>query len=177
MGAITDVVRRYVPASYKELASVSNAYFGGVTELQALADFVKFRLFSTNVAAASEATVYNLEQIQLLGMLTTLQFIPPAVDYWSVQLASESLQDPSESRSYRDPRPELWNIFERLTAEASALGTDIGISVNRAKGVIPKISYGDNGRGILLTPDPTDFDPEYDEPLIGDAIPWRTPWI
>ena len=174
MGAVTDVVRRYVPASYKELASVSNAYFGGVTELQSLADFVKFRLFSTSVSASAESTVYDLQQIQLLGMLTTLQFIPPAVDYWSTQLASESLTDPAENRSYRDPRPELWNIFERVAAAANALGTDIGISVNRAKGVIPKISYGDNGRGVLLTPDPTDWPMEYDSPLISDLNPWRT---
>ena len=175
MGAVTDVVRRYVPASYKELASVSNAYFGGVTELQSLADFVKFRLFSTNVGAATEAAVYDLQQIQLLGMLTTLQFIPPAVDYWSTQLASESLQDPSENKTYRDPRPELWNIFEKLTAAASALGTDIGISVTRAKGVVPKISYGDNGRGILLTPDPECWGEEFEESTLSDLIPWSTP--
>lgn len=175
MGAITDVVRRYVPASYAALANVSNAYFGGVTELQALADFVKFRIFSTNVASASEAAVYNLKEIQLLGILTTMQFIPAAVDYYSTQLASESLQDPGENRSYRDPRPELWNIFERLVAEANDLGSELGVGVLGIKGVIPKVSYYDNGRGLLLTPNPFDFGEEYESVGPSDWIPWRTP--
>lgn len=176
MGAVTDVVRRYVPASYLALASVSNNYFGGITELQAIADYVKFRIFSTSVASASEAAVYNLEQIQLLGILTTLQFIPPAVDYWgAAQLDSESLQDPDENRQYRDPRKELWNIFEKLVAEAQDLGSDLGIGVLGAKGVIPKISYGDNGRGILLTPDPLDYGEEFELQTFSDLIPWSTP--
>lgn len=175
MGAVTDVVRRKVPASYAALAGSSNAYFGGVTELQALANYVKFRIFATNVSESQEGTVYDLKQVQLLGVLTTLQFIPAAVDYWSTQLNSESLQDPSESKSYRDPRPELWNIFEQLVAEAEALGSDLGVGVLGAKGVLPKISYGDNGRGILLTPDPSDFDYEYD-PYASLGIPWGTPW-
>jgi len=177
VGSVTDVVRRYVPASYKELASVSNSYFGGVTELQALADYVKFRIFSTTVAASAESSIYDLKQIQLLGILTTLQFIPPAVDYWGVaQLNSESLDDPSENKSYRDPRRELWNIFEKLVAEAAALGNELGVGVLGVKGVVPKISYGDNGRGILLTPDPLDWGPEFDNASIRDAIPWSTPW-
>jgi len=176
VGAVTDVVRRYIPASYRELASVSNSYFGGITELQALADFVKFRIFSTSVAASAEATVYDLKQIQLLGVLTTLQFIPPAVDYWgAAQLDSESLQDPDENRSYRDPRRELWNIFEKLVAEAQSLGSELGIGVLGAKGVVPKISYGDNGRGILLTPDPLDYGEEFESQTVSDLVPWSTP--
>lgn len=176
MGAVTDIVRRYVPASYNALANVSNTYFGGVTELQAIANFVKFRIFSTSVDANAEATVYDLKQQQLLGILTTLQFIPPAVDYWGVvQLDSESLQDPSENKSFRDPRKELWNVFEKLVAEAQALGSELGIGVLGAKGVLPRISYGDNGRGILLTPDPIDYGPEFEEMNISDMIPWSTP--
>jgi hypothetical protein len=175
VGAVTDVVRRKVPASYAALAGSSNAYFGGVTELQALADYVKFRIFATNVASASEAVVYDLKQVQLLGVLTTLQFIPAAVDYWATQLSSESLTDPSENKVYRDPRPELWNIFEQLVAEADMLGNDLGVGVLGVKGVIPRISYGDNGRNILSTPDPIDFGYEYDVYGPSDLIPWRTP--
>ncbi len=175
MGAITDVVKRQVPASYLALVGATNNYFGGITELQAIADYVKFRLFSTSVAAGAEATVYDLKQIQLLGTLTTLQFIPAAIDYYATQVASESLMDPSESRTYRDPRPELWNIFEKLTAQAEALGSDLGVGVLGAKGVLPKISYGDNGQGVLLTPDPRDFAAEYDPMPLSAMIPWGTP--
>ena len=133
MGAITDVVRRYVPVSYQSLVGTSNIYFGGITELQALADFVKFRLFSTSVSSSQESTVYNASQVQLLGILTTLQFIPPAVEYWGKQLSSESTVDPAENVTYRDPRPELWRIFDRLVTEAGILGSELGIGVLGAK--------------------------------------------
>lgn len=175
MGAVTDVVRRYVPASYLALASVSNSYFGGPSELQVLADYVKFRIFSTVVDSPQEAVVYNRTQVQLLGVLTTLQFIPPAVEYWGTQLASESTSGPDENVTYRDPRPELWNIFDKLVAEASDLGSDLGIGILGIKGVVPKISYGDNGRDILMTPDPLDFGPEYDPLTVSDFLPWGAP--
>lgn len=172
MGATTDVVKRYVPASYNALASISNTYFGGVTELQALADYVKFRLFGTSVDSANESTVYNKSQVQLLGILTTLQFIPAAIEYWGAQLSSESTTDPNENVTYRDPRPELWKLFDKLVIEAGILGSELGVGVLGVKGVVPKISYGDNGREILQTPDPFDFGTEYDKATASDWIPW-----
>ena len=153
MGAIANIVKQYVPASYAALAGATNAYYSP-EDLQSLADFVKFRLYNTVVAEASEAVIYNVLEQRLLGVLTTLQFIPAAVDYWSDQLASTTTTGTNESDSFFDHRSDLWKIFDRLTAEAQALGTELGINIYAARGVVPRVSYGDNGREILITKDP-----------------------
>lgn len=161
MGAIQNVVKQYVPASFAALISATNSYYSP-TELQSLADFVKFRLYNTVVAEASEAIIYNVKEQRLLGILTTLQFIPAAVDFWSDKYASVSTQPTSESVSYYDHRPDLWKIFDRLTAEAQALSNELGINIYAARGVVPKVSYGDNGRELLITTDPQKFSPAFD---------------
>lgn|SRR5574342_233503 len=154
MGAIANVVKQLVPASYAALISATNAYDYTFEDLQNIADFVKFRLYNTVIAEASEAVIYNPKEQRLLGILTTLQFIPAAVDYWSEKYASVSTNPTSESVSYFDNRPDLWKIFDRLTVEAQALSNELGINIYAARGVVPKVSYGDNGRGILITEDP-----------------------
>lgn len=157
MGTITDVVRRYVPSSYKALVGATNSYDYGMTQLQALADFVQFRLFSTIPGSSNEATVWDANETELLGVLTTLQFIPAAVDYWGDALSSEATSGTNEDVSYFDRRPDLWRIHEKLVALAGDLAVDVGVSLKRVKAVVPGVSYYDNGRGILSTPDPTDF--------------------
>ena len=173
MGAIANIVRQYVPVSYAELVGATNSYYSA-EDLQGLADYVQFRLYNTVAGAASEASVYNVKEQRLLGVLTTLQFIPAAVEYWSNQLASTTTTGTNESDSFFDHRPDLWRIFDRLTAEAAALGTDLGVNVYAARGVIPRVSYGDNGRGILITGDPSLF-PSHDESnvrAIDTSINW-----
>ncbi len=173
MGAITNIVKQYVPASYAALAGATNSYYS-LEELQNLADFVKFRLYNTVVAELSEAVVYNPKEQRLLGVLTTLQFIPAAIDFWGDSLASTATTGTHESDSFFDHRPDLWKIFDRLTIEAQALSEDIGINIYAARGVVPKVSYGDNGRNILITPDPADFEPAFEAPsTIGrDFLIW-----
>lgn len=158
MGAIANIVKQYVPASYAALVGATNSYYGP-DELQALADFVQYRLFTTVADVADESTVYNPLQRQLLGVLTTLQFIPAAVDYWGDQLAATSTIGTNESDTYFDHRADLWKLFDHLTLEANALGNQVGVNIYAARGVIPKVSYGDNGRGILITQDPECFPP------------------
>lgn len=161
MGAIANIVKQYVPASYAALVGATNSYYGP-EELQSLADFVKFRLYNTVVAEASEAVIYNPKEQRLLGILTTLQFIPAAVDYWSDTFASVATNPTSESVSYFDHRNDLWKIFDRLTAEAQALGPEVGVNIYAARAVVPRVSYGDNGRNVLITGDPQAFDPAFD---------------
>lgn len=156
MGGITDVVRRYVPASYRALVGTTNTYYQS-SDLQALADFVQFRIYSTVAGATLEASVYDLEQMELLGMLTTLQFIPAAVDYWGDSLESESTTGTHEVVTYFDRRQGLWKLFDKLTADAADLAQDLGVSIKAARSVVPLISYGDNGKQILNTPDPYCF--------------------
>jgi len=152
MGAVQDVVKRHVPASYRALIGVTNSYYNA-TDLQYLADFVQFRLFATVPGATNEASAYNRKELELVGILTTLQFIPAAIDYWGDQLVSQGLSGTNETNSWLDRREELWNVFDRLVAEAKTLSGEIGVPYG-VVGVIPQVSYGDNGRGILVTRDP-----------------------
>jgi hypothetical protein len=180
MGGITDTVRRLVPGSYRAMIGPSEATsYYSLTDLQALADVVKFRLFATVVAAAAESTLYDPLLVNFLGKVTTLQFIPAAVDYWGDQLISESTQGTAENVTYPDRRPELWNIFNRLWKEVQDdfdnLGPEYGFQIYGAGALVPKVSYGDNGRGVLLTPDPMCFPRAYVDPLRVDPINWTDP--
>src|SRR3970040_2405407 len=173
MGAIANIVQQYVPASYAALISATNAYYGP-EQLQSLADFTKFRLYNTVVAEASEASIYNITEQRLLGVLTTLQFIPAAIDFWGDQLSSESAGSIGQEKNvgYFDHRPDLWKVFDRLSVTAQELSTELGINLNIARAVIPKVSYGDNGREILLTSDPQDFEAAFDEKAEEAIIAW-----
>lgn len=160
MGSVTDVVKRHVPSSYRALCGVSNVYYS-LDDLQALANFVQFKIFSTVPGATNEATTWNALETELLGMLTTLQFIPAAIDFWGDQLASVSTDPTQESVSYFDRRGDLWKAYDRIAAQAAELSNQLGVNVEVVKAVIPQVSYGDNGRNILITPDPQDFSPSY----------------
>lgn len=172
MGAVANVVKQLVPASYAALVSATNSYDYTAQDLQNLADFVKFRLYNTVVAEASEAVIYNPKEQRLLGILTTLQFIPGAVDFWGDKYSSVSTNPTSENVSYFDHRTDLWKIFDKLTVEAQALSNELGINIYAARGVVPKVSYGDNGREILVTTDPQLFPPAYDQQGLPDLLIW-----
>lgn len=165
MGTIANIVKQYVPASYRAMVGATNAYYSP-EDLQGLADYVKYKLFNTVVAEASEAAVYNPKQLQLAGMLTTLQFIPAAIDFWGDQLAATSTTGTNESNSYFDHRADLWKIYDRVSADAAALSTDLGVNITATKGIVPKVSYGDNGREILITGDPAEFPAAWDNRYI-----------
>lgn len=171
MGIVTGIVKQYVPASYAAMVGATNTYYGP-DDLQALADYIKFRLFSTVVAEATESVAYNIEEQRLLGILTTIQFIPAAVDYWSDQLAAVSTNPTSENSTFFDHRPDLWKIFDRLTEEAKVLGTTLGLNIYAARGVVPRVSYGDNGRNILITEDPECFPPLRRHRTLDSSIAW-----
>jgi hypothetical protein len=174
VGAIANIVKQYVPASYAALVGSTNAYYSP-EDLQGLADYVKFRLYNTVVAENTEASVYNPKEQRLLGILTTLQFIPAAIDFWGDQLAATTTTGTNESNSYFDHRADLWKIFDRLSNEAALLSNDLGININAARAVIPRVSYGDNGRQILVTSDPAEFPPAFDNDRVNtyrDYLIW-----
>lgn len=143
-------------------------------DLQALADFVKFRLFGVSVDEADEGTLYSDILITFLAKLTTIQFIPAAIDYWDSRLASEVV--PGEVQQFRDHLAGLEALFKMLSDEVKAdwilIGPGLGYATN--KQYTPKVSYGDNGRGILNTLDPADFPPVYSAQLSYlDLLPWK----
>jgi len=182
VGAITDSVRRYVPATYRAMIEVTlnNERYYTTSDLQALADYVKFRLFSTVVAEASEAAIYNPTVRQFMGKLTTIQFIPAAIDYWDSQLASKTTTGTNEALAFRDHRDGLLNLLEELTRQVEEefieLAPVYGFTINK-KTLVPRVTYGDNGRGILITPDPATFPPAYgsESPDYLGWLPWRSP--
>jgi len=172
MGKITDVVQRHVPASYRAMCAVTNTYYS-LAALQDLSDYVQFRLYNTVVGEANEASIYNPKEQELLGVLTTLNFIPAAVDYWGDQLSSQSADGVHENQTYFDRRPDLWKIFNQLQVEAAELSQELGVFSKVAK--LPGVSYGDNGRGILVTEDPQLF-PRLHRRRIWDSWDSIVPW-
>ncbi len=171
MGSITDVVRKHVPASYRAMCLLTNEYYS-LSLLQDLADFVQYRLYTTIAAEGDEGTVYNPKQRELLGILTALQFIPAAIDYWGDQLSSQTASGVNESQAYFDRREGLWKIFDQLTEVAAELSSELGVSSKVAH--LPAVSYGDNGRDILVTGDPADFPRSHGRrrSLVDSALYW-----
>jgi hypothetical protein len=132
------------------MCGVTNTYYS-LAALQDLSDYVQFRLYNTVVGESNE-DVYNPKELELIGTLTTLNFIPAAIDYWGDQLASQTASGVNESQAYFDRRPDLWKIFAQLQAEAAELSQELGVFSKVAN--LPAVSYGDNGRGVLITEDP-----------------------
>jgi hypothetical protein len=167
MGKITDVVQRHVPASYRAMCGATNNYYS-LDLLQDLAEFVQYRLFSTVVDQDDEDTKYNLKERELIGVITTLNFIPAAVDYWGDQISSQAASGVNETETFFDRRTDLWKIFAQLQAEASELSQELGVFSKVAN--LPGVSYGDNNRGVLITEDPQLF-PHLHQRWFG-LIPW-----
>lgn len=175
MGAITDQVRRLVPATYNEMIITPSAtdrlYSTG--DLQALADYVQFKLFSTAVGSGNELAEYGQYKSQFLGKLTTLQFIPPAVDFWDSRLASLVSTGTNEQVNYRDHREGLLKLYDILTKEVREEARYFGINL-KGTGLLPRVSYGDNGNGTLITPDPSTFPPMDNAEDVLQLV-WTTP--
>ncbi len=170
MGAITDIVKQNVPASYRALVG-NTIYDYELTDLQNIAEGTQFRLYATIVGVTQEDTVFTRNQTELLGVLTTMQFIPAAIDYWGDQLQSQNTSGTNEDVSYFDRRPDLWKVWERLAARAQELAEEEQINLVRMKAVLPRVSYGDNGRDVLVTPDPWLFPLPYSDSLLVDDGP------
>lgn len=135
-----------------------------VSDVQALADSVKFRFMSTVVAATEEAMLYDLKLLDFLGKVTCLQFIPAAIDYWGDELISETTTGTNEVVTFPDRVRGLQEIYDILKAQVAAdypiVSTTYGFKIPTQRA--PKVTYGDNGRGVLLTSDPWTFmEPEF----------------
>jgi hypothetical protein len=156
-------------------ATSDQARFFATSDLQALADYVKFRLFATSVNESEEITAYDPVMRQFIGKLTTIQFIPAAIDYWDSMLASKTLTGSREVVAYRDHRAGLLALLEELTRQVEEEFPELFPEYPSARRtLVPKVSYGDNGRGILITPDPQEFPAMWGtEPSPMDRLPWR----
>lgn len=156
MAAITESVRRHVPATYRAMIGPSEQTdYYSLTDLQALADYVIFRLFGTELDNPTEESNFNPSQIEFIGKVTTLKFIPAAIDYWMDQSETVQTHGPEESEDFPSRLAHLQELFKRLSAEVSDEIDEILPSTKPSWA--PGVSYGDNGRGILITPDPAEF--------------------
>ncbi len=173
MGIIADAVRRYVPASYSALAGATNSYGYTLDDIQTLADFVQFRYFATVPGESSESSLWNPIQAEFLGIMTTLEFIPAAIDYWGDQIQSQATAPTDEDVTYFDRRPDLWKLYEKLVAKAESLAPEVGVATGKLRGFVPQVSYGDNGRGVLITPDPQRFPPAFRN-RTGTYVDWES---
>ena len=99
--------------------SLTTSYYSA-SDVQTLADYVKFRLFATVIDPYLEVTMYDPLLLGFMGKVTTLQFIPAAIDYWGDQLISESTTGTNETVTRADPRPQLLELQKRLDAEVKA---------------------------------------------------------
>jgi hypothetical protein len=163
MGAIVDRIRRLLPGSYRAMLAGSNPFFQA-NDFQALADYTKFRLFATNVDPELEQN-YPLDLQDFVGKVATLNVIPAAIDYWGDQPTSVVITGTSEDKRFPDRLAglkELYNVLlKQVDEEYPAMAEEYGLTLNRAAGSWPQVSYGDNGKGILLTPDPESWPPQH----------------
>lgn len=176
MGAITEAVRRYVPSTFNAMliAPTDNRLFA-TGDLQALADYVKFKLFSTTINPEDEAMLFNPQEVQFLGKLTTIQFIPAAVDYWDGQLSSLVATGTGEVQNFRDHRDGLLKLWDILTKEVLQEASIFGLTLKKI-GLLPGVTYGDNGKKILITPDPEKFPKQFQaQPSWYRNLPWSMP--
>jgi hypothetical protein len=123
-------------------------------DMQAIADYVKLRLLGDPVVPEEdEAETYDPRLCEFVGKLTTLRVIPAAIDYWGRQVISESTTGTSEVMSFPERRDQLWKIFEQLQRQVAAEWDEVGIPLPGGPSALPRVSYGDNGRGVLITND------------------------
>jgi hypothetical protein len=159
MGAITEAVRRHIPATYRAMIGPSEQTdYYSLADLQALADYVQQRLFATVAGITNEATVFDIRHVEFLGKVTTLRFIPAAIDYWMDQSETVQTHGPEETINFPARIAHLREVFQRLSADVADEWNDV-LGVAGAHNSVPDVSYGDNGRGVLITPDPAEFRP------------------
>lgn len=156
MGAITESVRRHVPATYRAMIGPSEVTdYYSLTDLQTIANYVVYRLFVTELSDPTEESNFNPRQIEFIGKVTTLKFIPAAIDYWMDQSETVNTHGPEESEDFPSRLAHLQELYKRLAAEVSDEWDEV-IGITKPSWA-PGVSYGDNGRGLLITPDPHDF--------------------
>lgn len=177
MGALTDAVKRTVPASYRAMigpSDVSSSYYSKA-QLQQLADYVQFRLLATVAGATLEGTNYDLVLQDFMGRVTTLKFIPAAIDYWMDQYEQQTTTGTNEVVQFAARLAHLREVQEDLAASVAddwmMLAPVYGFVIYGMGGLTPGVSYGDNGRELLLTPDPQEW-PAHDS-TSETASPWE----
>jgi len=169
MGALTEVVRRYVPASYRAMIGPSEASsYYSLSDLQAIVVYVQERLFATHADMTAEAAVWSPLQLEFIGKVATVKFIPAAIDYWMDQQEQVTTTGTNETETFANRLSHLREVQKELLEDIA----------QEAPYVLPqylastevKVSYYDDDLQILITPDPQQFQRAYRH------RPGRHPW-
>lgn len=156
MGALTEVVRRYVPASYKAMIGPSaSTSFYSLSDLQTLVIYVQEKLFATHADVTAEASVWTPLQLEFIGKVATVKFIPAAIDYWMDQQEQVQTTGTNETESFPARLAHLREVQRELMEDVAAEAPWVLPSTEAS--TEPQVSYYDNGRGILDSPDPRAF--------------------
>lgn len=159
MGALTESVRRLMPATYKAMIGPDGETdYYSLADLQALVDYVSFRLFATTAGVTEEETVFDPRQLGFIGKVATLKFIPAAIDFWMDQAETVNTHGPEENETFPSRLASLQALSKALAAEVAEEIDEI-VGVAGKTSWAPAVSYGDGGRGILITPDPANTPP------------------
>lgn len=179
MGDLTNVVKRYVPSSYRAMITraTENSSDYTIDDLQAIANYVQFRFLATIAGSTSEAAVYDPRLLEWLGKVTTVKFIPAAIDYWMDQQETVQTTGSNETESFAARLGHLRELYAEMSADVAEEYLElIGIyPLQGKKGHVPLVSYDDNGRGILRTPDPQCEPQPGDRYTYGTDFPWTLP--
>lgn len=153
MGALTEAVRRNVPASYRAMIGPSEytSYYS-LADLQTLVEYVELRLFATKADLTAEASVWSPLQIDFIGKVATVKFIPAAIDYWMDQQETVQTTGTNETESFAARLAHLREVqrdlMEQIAADAPFV---LPQTLNSTE---PGVSYYDEGRGVLDSPNP-----------------------
>lgn len=157
-GAISVRARSNLPTTWDRLIAFDDEM------VQTIIDDVKYQLFGTVISPGSEATTYTNLVLEYTGKLVAIAIIPAAVDYWMNQPVSLVTTGTEETESYPDRIAALWELQERLMAQAKALEADVFEEteiVTRATLGTPLVS--DAGKD-LVTSDPGAFQRAFELP-------------
>jgi hypothetical protein len=164
-GEISYQTRQLLPLTWDAL-SKDERY--GDRMLRNRVDYIKYKLFSTVVTPAAEASVYNPLLQDYVSKEVALQIIPAGIDYWMNQHTTRSSHGTQEAVSYPDRINALERLQEWLLNEVRTLRPEFTDTFTvRRRGRGPKVSNDDD----LITPNPQEFGEPFDEGL-PDNLPW-----
>jgi hypothetical protein len=124
-------------------------------DLQALVEYVQIKLFATKADLTAEASVWTPLQLEFIGKVATVKWIPAAIDYWMDQQEQVTLTGTNENESFAARLAHLREVQRELAEDIAAEAP--WVLPGTLASTEPAVSYYDNGRGILNTPDPRRF--------------------
>ena len=126
---------------------------------------VKYRLFGAVVDASFEAALVPVVT-EYAGKLAAISVCPGAADYWASQQIIRST-DGGTSTTFIDRRAAIWELQEKLVAEAGALRPDVEAilgPLGRLTTAKPRIGVSDQESTKSVTQQPFDFERTFARP-------------